>query len=112
MAIFEMNVVDGWRPVRCWLVGPFAIHRAATGFAVDGVIECNGRWKISHAATGMGIPWLKFDRQRDAVAAARELAINPDWRKLKRGERPDRPEWPSRVAKSRMAKQVMELRYP
>lgn len=71
---------DHYEEVKGYLIGSFAIRREGPGY-----------WKLSHAATGMGMGCAWHESIAEAAKMARRLERLTDWQKVKRGHKPGSP---------------------
>ncbi len=76
---FQMALAnpDRYESVDCYVVGPFAIHDSAIP---------DWPWKVSHAATGMAVPYAYGRSLTEAASVAEGLSAAIDWNRVKRSE--------------------------
>lgn len=72
---FEMAMgsPDRYETVKCYLVGPIAVHR-----------DFDDEWRMSIAAVGLGLPCAFGRTLREAVMVARAVARAIDWSTIER----------------------------
>lgn len=71
---FDMATTSGFQSTPAYMAGPFAIHGK------------NRDWKLSHAATGFGIPGAYADTRDELADLASLLDEGIDWSTIKRGK--------------------------
>lgn len=96
---FEMAHVSGWITTECVLVGEIAVHK-----------EKAREWRLSHAATGMSIPYAYFTTRSAAVASAERLHVAVDFSRVRRASKTASPGFVRGWSKSLQAILVAELR--
>lgn len=80
-SFFEMALgkPDRYEPAECYMVGALAVHRSDIP---------DSPWKVSHAATGMGIPYAYGRNLNEARRIAKALDQAIDWQTIRRGRTP------------------------
>lgn len=95
---FEMAHCSGWVATDCVLVGEIAVHKEKTR-----------EWRLSHAATGMSIPYAYFTTRSAAAASAERLHVAVDFSRVRRASKTASPGFVIGWTKSLQAILVAEL---